>query len=632
MEYGFIKVCTAAPQVKVADTSYNTNEIIRKIREADINGVKLIVFPELSVTGCTCANLFRQDILLKSAEASVKKILCETADCELVSVIGVPISVMGGIYNCSCVICKGSLLGIVPRNGALNDFYDGCFESVPWDMTEIQYADWTCYFGTNQVFSCTTMPSFVFGVEMNDPISLPSSSAETLCHHGAVIIAMPSSSNEIVGRMEKRRTALSAYSANFNCSCVYASAGEGESTTDLVFSGHGLIAENGKILKESKPFSGEAAVTEIDIEMLVAERRNFKKCMRKEEFCVNVPFALKIEKTGLTRKINPTPFIPTDQDKCNTRCEEILAMQVSGLKKRIVHTGCSETVIGISGGLDSCLALLVAVCAMDSLDRPRTNIHAITMPCFGTTMRTKTNAELLCKELGVKFSSVDIAEAVRVHMRDIGQSEDRFDAAYENCQARERTQVLMDLANRTNGLVIGTGDLSELALGWATYNGDHMSMYGVNSSIPKTLIRHIVRYYADASDNGSLARILYDILDTPVSPELLPAKNGKIAQKTEDIVGPYELHDFYLYYFVRYGFSPKKIFYMACHAFDDQFDRDTIKKWLTIFMRRFFAQQFKRSCIPDGPKIGSVSLSPRGDFSMPSDAVSEVWLKEVEML
>ncbi|MBQ4574702.1 MAG: NAD(+) synthase [Clostridia bacterium] len=626
MKHGFIKVCTATPNVKVADTAYNTEAIIKNIKEASTVGVKLIVFPELSVTGYTCADLFAQDILLKSAEASVKKILENTASFDLVSVIGAPVIAEGSVYNCACIICRGKLYGIVPKSKLSNRFYEGRFASAPTGTKTIEYAGQSCCFCKDLIFACHNMPSFTFCVEIGDTLS----SVKLI--NGANIIVNPSASNEIVGRAEKRRMLISAGSAALNCGYIYVNAGEGESTTDLVFSGHSIIAENGKILTESKLFSGDTAVTEIDADMLASERRNKGNNNCEGINSMIISFDLEMNDTVLTRNINSSPFIPSGKRECNARCEEILAMQASGLKKRIAHTRCSGAVVGISGGLDSCLALLVTVCAMDSLGRPRTDIHAITMPCFGTTKRTKSNAEILCNELGVKFSVVDITKAVRVHMRDIGQSEDCYDVTYENCQARERTQVLMDIANRTGGLVIGTGDLSELALGWATYNGDHMSMYGVNGSVPKTLVRHIVRYYADTTKNPELAKVLYDILDTPVSPELLPAKDGEIAQKTEDIVGPYELHDFYLYYLVRYGFTPAKIFRMACHAFDGQYDRSTIKKWLVIFMRRFFMQQFKRSCIPDGPKVGSVSLSPRGDFNMPSDAAAVLWVAEAELL
>ena len=494
----------------------------------------------------------------------------------------------------------------------------------------------------NAVFQCEAVPDLVVGVEICEDLWVPEPPSAALARAGATLILNLSASNEVAGKADYRRALVVGQSARLMCGYVYADAGEGESTTDLVFAGHDMIAENGALLAEGR-FASGLTVSEIDVGRLAFERRRMNTFTPSEldpmadAHCLGVGrriFSLELEETVLTRPVSPNPFVPADAGDRAERCQEILTIAALGLKKRLEHTGAGCAVVGLSGGLDSTLALLITARAMDLLDRPRTDILAVTMPCFGTTSRTKSNAQLLAEHMGASFRTVDIGEAVKVHFRDIGQSMEDLSVTFENAQARERTQVLMDLANQRGGLVIGTGDLSELALGWATYNGDHMSMYGVNGSIPKTLVRHLVAYSADRAEGSDpeLAAVLRDILATPVSPELLPPKEGEIAQKTEDLVGPYELHDFFLYYAVRWGFSPRKVFRLALHALGDRYDRATILKWLNNFYRRFFAQQFKRSCLPDGPKVGSLALSPRGDWRMPSDAVNALWRKELEEL
>ena len=636
MNYGFIKACAVSPALRVADCPYNAQETIEAMQQAAEDGCQLTVFPELGLTGYTCGDLFLQQPLLDAAEAALREILKASEALQLVALVGLPVTVDAKLYNCAAVICQGALLGLVPKSHIPNygEFYEKRhYCAAPAGVKEISFAGQKTLFGTKLLFRCETMQAFTLAVEICEDLwaPLPPSTAHALA--GATVIANLSASDETVGKAEYRRALVSQQSARLLCAYLYADAGHGESTTDMVFSGHNLIAENGALLAESRPFSQALACTELDLGRLLAERRRNTSFEPVTDGYETVSFHLPLREIPLTRYISPTPFVPADGGARAERCELILQMQADGLAKRIEHAHAKTAVIGISGGLDSCPALLVAVHAMKKLNRPMADILAVTMPCFGTTKRTRSNAEILCQELGVQFTEISIANTVRSHFADIGQSETNFDVTFENGQARVRTLELMDLANRTGGLVVGTGDLSELALGWATYNGDHMSMYGVNAGVPKTLVRHIVRYEADAANSDTLREVLLDILDTPVSPELLPAKeNGEIAQQTESLVGPYELHDFYLYYVLRFGFSPAKIYHLAKAALSDRYSDEVLLHWLRNFYRRFFQQQFKRSCLPDGPKVGSVTLSPRGDWRMPSDACVSVWQAELDTL
>ena len=636
MNYGFIKACAVSPALRVADCPYNAQETIEAMQQAAEDGCQLTVFPELGLTGYTCGDLFLQQPLLDAAEAALREILKASEALQLVALVGLPVTVDAKLYNCAAVICQGALLGLVPKSHIPNygEFYEKRhYCAAPAGVKEISFAGQKTLFGTKLLFRCETMQAFTLAVEICEDLwaPLPPSTAHALA--GATVLANLSASDETVGKAEYRRALVSQQSARLLCAYLYADAGHGESTTDMVFSGHNLIAENGTLLAESRPFSQALACTELDLGRLLAERRRNTSFEPVTDGYETVSFHLPLREIPLTRYISPTPFVPADGEARAERCELILQMQADGLAKRIEHAHAKTAVIGISGGLDSCLALLVAVHAMKKLDRSMDSILAVTMPCFGTTKRTRSNAEILCQELGVQFTEISIANTVRSHFADIGQSETNFDVTFENGQARVRTLELMDLANRTGGLVVGTGDLSELALGWATYNGDHMSMYGVNAGVPKTLVRHIVRYEADAANSDTLREVLLDILDTPVSPELLPAKeNGEIAQQTESLVGPYELHDFYLYYVLRFGFSPAKIYHLAKAALSDRYSDEVLLHWLRNFYRRFFQQQFKRSCLPDGPKVGSVTLSPRGDWRMPSDACVSVWQAELDTL
>ena len=553
------------------------------------------------------------------------------------ALVGLPLLVRGKLYNCAAVLCRGRLLGLVPKTYLPNygEFYEKRqFTPGSTEVETLTVCGQQVPFGTSLLFRCREMPSFVLGVELCEDLwsALPPSTFHALA--GATVIANLSASDETVGKAEYRRALVANQSARLLCSYLYASAGHGESTQDMVFAGHDLIAENGTLLAETAPFAGGHAETELDCQRMESERTRNTSFEPSTDGYQTVDFSLTLTNTALTRFVDPTPFVPGDPQRRAERCELILKMQADGLAKRLEHAHAKTAVIGISGGLDSCLALLVAVRAMKQLRRPTTDVLAVTMPCFGTTRRTRSNAEILCEELHVSFSEIDIANTVHSHFADIGQDESVLDVTFENGQARVRTLELMDTANRTGGLVVGTGDLSELALGWATYNGDHMSMYGVNAGVPKTLVRHLVRYEADIAATDALRTVLLDILDTPVSPELLPARDGEIAQKTEDLVGPYELHDFYLYYVLRFGFGPAKIFRLAKAAFAGraEYPDEVLYKWLRNFYWRFFAQQFKRSCLPDGPKIGSVTLSPRGDWRMPSDAAAALWLAELEQL
>lgn len=636
MNYGFIKACAVSPALRVADCPYNAQETIEAMQQAAEDGCQLTVFPELGLTGYTCGDLFLQQPLLDAAEAALREILKASEALQLVALVGLPVTVDAKLYNCAAVICQGALLGLVPKSHIPNygEFYEKRhYCAAPAGVKEISFAGQKTLFGTKLLFRCETMQAFTLAVEICEDLwaPLPPSTAHALA--GATVLANLSASDETVGKAEYRRALVSQQSARLLCAYLYADAGHGESTTDMVFSGHNLIAENGALLAESRPFSQALACTELDLGRLLAERRRNTSFEPVTDGYETVSFHLPLREIPLTRYISPTPFVPADGGARAERCELILQMQADGLAKRIEHAHAKTAVIGISGGLDSCLALLVAVHAMKKLNRPMADILAVTMPCFGTTKRTRSNAEILCQELGVQFTEISIANTVRSHFADIGQSETNFDVTFENGQARVRTLELMDLANRTGGLVVGTGDLSELALGWATYNGDHMSMYGVNGSIPKTLVKYLVEWVANHKVDDASRLTLLDIVDTPISPELIPAdENGNIKQKTEDLVGPYELHDFFLYHFLRFGSHPSKIYFLAQKAFAGIYDNATVKKWLYTFFRRFFQQQFKRSCLPDGPKVGSVSLSPRGDWRMPSDAVSRLWLEEIERI
>lgn len=636
MKDGFLKVAAAATRIRVADCAYNAGQIRQRMERAAREKVKLLILPELCVTGYTCGDLFLQSVLLDSAVVALEEIRQTSAGTDLLTVVGAPLRKAQKLYNCAVIIQNGLYLAVIPKKHLPNygEFYEmRWFTPAPEGNSEMDLAGQTVPFGGRLLLSCREVPALCVGVEVCEDLwtANPPSTGHALA--GATVIVNPSCSDETTGKAQYRRELTRAQSARLCCAYLYADAGEGESSTDLVFAGHNLICENGVLLKETALFENGMAVSEIDLQRLSFERRRLTSFPAAQTDGYEIlPFSLKLEETVLTRPVSPYPFIPSaDLDK-NERCEEILTMQAVGLAGRIRHTHAKVAVVGLSGGLDSTLALLVMVRAMKRLDRPMTDILAVTLPCFGTTRRTKSNAQRLAEVYGVSFREIDITAAVRQHFSDIGQDPTLLDVTYENAQARERTQVLMDLANQQGGLVVGTGDLSELALGWATYNGDHMSMYGVNASVPKTLIRHMVAYEASVSRDPVLQKTLEDILDTPVSPELLPAVDGEISQKTEDLVGPYALHDFFLYYAVRWAFPPAKIYRLAIDAFDGVYAPQIIKKWLVGFYRRFFAQQFKRSCLPDGPKVGSVSLSPRGDWRMPSDACAALWLKEAENL
>ena len=627
MKDGFLRVASATPHIKVADCTGNAQKIIAMAKEAVENGASLVVFPELCITGYTCGDLFLQRALLNSAQENLKVIINETKELDCVILVGLPVRANSGLYNCAAVICHGDLLRLVPKKYIPNysEFYelrhftpakDG---SIDVGMFSGEDTQWT-EIGKNVIFECIEMPEFKLGVEICEDLWTAEPPSGKLALNGATVIANLSASDEVIGKADYRRMLVKSQSARLLSAYVYTSAGLGESTQDLVFSGHNLICENGSILAESKRFDTGIIYADVDLQKMENERAKANTFVGEYNF-ERVCFHLPVKDLTLHRHFSKTPFVPSSKTHLDERCEEILTIQATGLATRIQHTNVKTVVIGLSGGLDSTLALIVAVHAMDMLKRDRKDIIAVTMPCFGTTKRTKSNAEILAESYGVSFKDINISKAVTQHFEDIGQSMEVLDVTFENGQARERTQVLMDIANKTGGFVIGTGDLSELALGWATYNGDHMSMYAVNASIPKTLVRHLTAFEAEHSE-GSLKKALLDILDTPVSPELLPPKDGEISQKTEDLVGPYELHDFFLYYLVRQGFTPKKIFRLAKIAFEGAYDDETIRKWLKTFLRRFFSQQFKRSCLPDGPKVGTVTLSPRGDWRMPSDAVN----------
>lgn len=638
MKHGFIKVAVASPRVTVADCAANLQKIKDTALAAYKDGVKILVFPELSLTGYTCSDLFYSEVLLSRAREALAEYVETSCTDDMISIIGLPLLVNDKIYNCAAICQNKQILGIVPKSNIPNyaEFYEARqFTPFKGETQYVTVGSQTVPFGNRQIFVCSNMPGLKLGVEICEDIWVIVPPSCGLTQAGATVIANLSASNETIGKDAYRELLVRSQSARTVCGYIYADCFEGESTTDIVFGGHSIIAENGTVLKERRPFDasqGDFICTELDIGRILFDRRKMNTYHADEDGTyLYTDFTLKPCVTKLTRKFERFPFVPSDAGERSKRCETILSIQSQGLKQRIEKAHAKKCVVGISGGLDSCLAMLVAVRAMDSLGRPRSDVIGVTMPCFGTTARTKSNAEILCAELGVDFKCVNITESVRRHFEDIGHDENNRNVVYENCQARERTQVLMDIANMSDGVVIGTGDLSELALGWATYNGDHMSMYGVNASVPKTLVRHIVSYCADKADaegDAALASVLRDILNTPVSPELLPAdSNGEIAQRTEDIVGPYEIHDFYLYNMLRFGFAPDKLFRMAKSAFSGTYDDATLLKWLKNFIRRFFAQQFKRSCLPDGPKVGSVALSPRGDWRMPSDASCDEWMK-----
>ena len=633
MKDGFITISTATPKIKVADCQYNSDNIISLAKEAFNKGSSLVVFPELCITAYTCGDLFAQSTLLSSAEAALSKILTETANLDMVIVVGLPLKYNSKLFNCGVAICKGEILGVVPKKNIPNysEFYEARHFASGRELNNninINLCGQTTIFGCNIIFCCKSMSEFKLGIEICEDLWVPDPPSTHLASCGATVIANLSASDELIGKMDYRSNLVKSQSARLLCAYLYADAGIGESSTDMVFAGHNIIAENGSIIAESELFSTGITTTEVDLARMESERRRMNTYSPISEI-QTIYFDIKFKQTNLTRKFSRTPFVPSDKFNLERRCKEILTIQAQGLATRLRHTGCKCAVIGLSGGLDSTLALIVTVHAFDILNIDRKNIIAVTMPCFGTTKRTKSNAEKLSEAYNVSFKDINISKSVLQHFEDIGQDVNVLDVTFENGQARERTQVLMDIANKNNGLVIGTGDLSELALGWATYNGDHMSMYAVNSSIPKTLVRHLTSYEAYRS-NGILKDVLLDILDTPVSPELLPPKDDEISQKTEDLVGPYELHDFFLYYFVRMGFEPTKIYRLAKYAFEGSYTDDVILKWLKVFLKRFFAQQFKRSCLPDGPKVGTVTLSPRSDFRMPSDACVTEWLNNLD--
>ena len=632
MKDGFIKVAAATPKIKVADPAYNTEEILKIIDETEKNGASILVFSELTISGYTCGDLFLQQPLLTECKNQLLRIVKATENKSMLVVVGCPIVIKQKLYNCAVVISDGSILGIVPKTHLPNysEFYElrhftsgeGLEEDL-WFGEEFGYVN----VAVNQLFKCKEIPELVVACEICEDLWVPLPPSTYHAMAGATVICNPSASVETTTKESYRRSLVSNQSARLLAAYIYADAGEGESTQDVVYSGHHLICENGSVLAEAKRFTNEIIYADIDVQKLAAERRkmtSFPGGQTDDYF--EQEFSLEVKENKITRTFPKAPFVPDNQDERDKRCDEILSLQSMGLKKRLEHTNCKHAVVGISGGLDSTLAVLVTARAFDLLDIPRENLICVTMPCFGTTDRTYQNAVSLIKELGATLKEVRVEKAVRQHFADIGHDENNHDVTYENSQARERTQILMDMANQYNGMVIGTGDMSELALGWATYNGDHMSMYAVNCSVPKTLVRYLVLYYAETTDNKKLSEVLMDVLDTPVSPELLPPVDGVISQKTEDLVGPYELHDFFLYYMLRFGFPKSKLYRMAKLTFDGVYDDETIKKWLDKFYWRFFSQQFKRSCLPDGPKVGSVAVSPRGDLRMPSDASPTAWI------
>ncbi len=637
MWQGFIKVAAVTPYIKVADPLFNRETVLSGIKEAAEKGATVIVTPELCLSGYTCGDLFLQETLLRESKEALRYILEQTSSLNALIFIGLPFEHGGKLYNVAAVLCGGTLLGLIPKTYLPNygEFYEKRhFTRGNKEPVLVRFdADIKTMLGTDQIFVCRQLPELSVAAEICEDPWAPEPPSNGHALAGATMIVNLSASDETTGKDIYRRDLVRSQSARLLCGYVYCSAGEGESTQDIVFSGHNLIAENGSILSESPRFTNEITYSEIDVTRMQSERRRMTTFEPRDTGLYRYSeFSLQLQETKLTRFIDPSPFVPGKTAERKRRCEEILSIQSMGLKKRLSHTGCSHAVVGISGGLDSTLALLVTVRAFDALGLSRKQITAVTMPGFGTTDRTYTNAVAMVRALGATLREISIVAAVNQHFCDIGHDASVHDVTYENAQARERTQILMDIANKNGGLVIGTGDMSELALGWATYNGDHMSMYAVNASVPKTLVRHLVRFYADTCGDESLSLVLLDVLDTPVSPELLPPQDGEISQKTEDLVGPYELHDFYLYQMMRFGFSPAKIYRLAKLAFAGHYDDETIYRWLKTFYRRFFSQQFKRSCIPDGPKVGTIALSPRGDLRMPSDASVQIWMRELEKL
>ena len=640
MKYGFVNVAAAVPAVKVADTAYNVFEIEKIIADAEGRGVEILCFPELCITGYTCQDLFRQQLLLTQAEEGLMTLLDFTRQLNVICIVGLPVQTGGMLLNCAAVIQAGTLLGLVAKTYLpnYNEFYEKRWFASAQDLNTTKiYLAGSPVTLTAQSTIFQTTDGVKFGVEICEDVWAPVPPSNNLTLAGADIIFNCSASNEITGKHKYLLNLLMQQSARTISGYVYASSGFGESTQDVVYGGNAMIFENGHLLAEGERFSlqPQIQVAQIDVDRLRTDRMDnttFVNAQREAQAQIITCKMVESPEFKLSRYVNPHPFTPNDNDMQES-CEEILNIQSAGLAKRLVHTNCQKVVIGVSGGLDSTLALLVCVRTFDMLDYDRKGILGVTMPGFGTTDRTHDNAIRLMQTLGISQQEISIAKAVKQHFEDIGQDIDTHDVTYENSQARERTQILMDLANKENALVIGTGDLSELALGWATYNGDHMSMYGVNAGVPKTLIQYLIRYMAELEQFNEQKLTLIDVIDTPISPELTPADDeGQIKQKTEDLVGPYELHDFFLYYFLRFGFRPRKIMMLAEQAFADKYDRETIKKWLTTFCRRFFNQQFKRSCLPDGPKVGSVSLSPRGDWRMASDASNTLWVKECESL
>lgn len=636
MKDGFLKVGAATPKTKVGDVRWNVEQMKQLAEEAYQKGVRLLVFPELCITSYTCGDLFGQKLLLDQAKEGLRDFAESIKDKDMLCFAGLPWNQDGKLYNVAAAVKNGKVIGLVPKLNLPNygEFYEARnFEKGFQEVRNVEWQGEEIPMGSRLLFCCREMPELQVAAEICEDlwVACPPSTGHAMA--GATVIVNCSASDETTGKSAYREKLVAGQSARLVCAYVYANAGDGESSQDLVFGGHDIIAENGLILTQSARFQTGLWTADLDLGRLDSERRRMSTFQIEGRDAYHVVrFSMKLEETELERFIDPAPFVPGNGEERRARCEEILSIQAMGLKKRLEHTGCRDAVVGISGGLDSTLALLVTARAFDLLDIPRKRIHCVTMPCFGTTDRTYQNACLMTEKLGAELREVDIREAVTLHFKDIGHAMENHDVTYENSQARERTQVLMDVANQVGGMVIGTGDMSELALGWATYNGDHMSMYGVNASVPKTLVRHLVRYYADTCGEEELSAVLSDVLDTPVSPELLPPEDGRISQKTEDLVGPYELHDFFLYHIMRNGSSPAKIYRLAQKAFEKQYDREIVLKWLKTFYRRFFAQQFKRSCLPDGPKVGSVAVSPRGDWRMPSDASAALWLAEVERL
>lgn len=641
MKHGFIRVAAATPVIRVADCGYNADKIIEFIAKAQEQKIKLIVFPELCITGYTCGDLFLQDTLLQGAIKGVEKIAEFTKELEPVVVVGFPYVVKDKLYNTAAVIQRGKVLGLIPKISIPNytEFYEARhFTSGFVDPVQINFLGEEIFFGSRILFQNNEMPDFILGVEICEDLWIPQSPSIDHCIAGATVIANLSASDELTGKDTFRRELVKNQSAKLVCVYIYADAGEGESTTDVVFAGHNLIAENGTLLAESTTFENGMITIEVDLGRLKSERRRMHTYLGQNTNPYQViPFSFQsnageLPELELIRYIDSAPFVPSVKSEREKRCRDIINIQALGLKTRLAHINGRCAVVAISGGLDSTLALLITDKAFDLLGIDKKGIIAVTMPCFGTTDRTYQNAIDLAGCLGVTLLEIPIREAVELHFRDIGHDRNQHDLTFENSQARERTQVVMDVAGKYNGFVVGTGDMSELALGWATYNGDHMSMYGVNASVPKTLVRYLVEYFADTAKDNKLSEVLKDILDTPVSPELLPPKDGEISQKTEDIVGPYELHDFFLYYILRFGFAPAKVYRLAKTAFAGRYEDQVILQWLKVFYKRFFSQQFKRSCLPDGPKVGSVAVSPRGDLRMPSDASAALWMSELNEL